>query len=96
MDPLAEEVELLDPVDNHDQLAVDHEALTRQRQHLRDHLREVAVHRPPVATLEVHVVAVAEHDRAKPVPLRLEPPAVAVRQVLRGLRELGCDGGLEG
>ena len=51
MDALREQVELLHPVDLDDDLAVEHEPLARQREDLLYDLREVAVHRPPVAAL---------------------------------------------
>ena len=44
-------------------------------EHLLDHVGEVAVHRLAVAALQVHVVAVAEDDRAEAVELRLVAPA---------------------
>src|SRR3954452_15282843 len=91
MDALAEEVELLDAVDDHDQLAVEDDFLLWQREDVGDDLGEVAVHRLAVAALEGHVVAVAEHDRAEAVPLRLEAPALALRQLLRRAGELGLD-----
>ena len=43
-----------------------------------EQLGEVAGERPLVAAGQLDVVAVAEHDAAEPVPLRLEQPAVAV------------------
>src|SRR3954451_8105770 len=95
MDALAEEVELLDAVDDHDQLAVEDDPVLRQGEDVGDDLGEVAVHRLAVAALEVDVVAVAEHDRAEAVPLRLEAPAVAVRQLLRRAGELRLDRGLQ-
>ena len=67
------------------------QALARQREHLLHHVREVAVHRAAVARLQVNLVAVAEHDRPEAVPLGLEAPAVAVRQLLRRARQLGLD-----
>src|SRR5437773_670422 len=78
VDALAGEVELLDPVDHHDQLPVEYKAVGRQGADGGQDLREVAVHRAAVPALEVDVVAVAEHDRPEAVPLRLEAPAVAV------------------
>ena len=68
MNALREQVELLYAVDGHGHLAVEHELRRLEREHLLDHV-EVAVHRASVAALEVHVVAVPEHDRAKPSSL---------------------------
>ena len=80
------------PVHLDHELAVEHELLAGQREDVGDHLGEVAVHRLAVAALQVHVVAVAEHDRAEAVPLRLVAPAVALGQLLRGPGELGLHG----
>jgi hypothetical protein len=88
VDPLGEQVELLDAVDDDDHLAVEHEPVVRQLQHLLRDLGEVAVHRLAVPALELHLVSVLEDDRAEAVELRLVAPAVALRQVSRGLREL--------
>src|SRR3712207_7194263 len=41
-------------VDGHDHLPVEHEPLSGEGQHLLHDLREVAVHRPPVARSEEH------------------------------------------
>ncbi len=92
MDPLGEQVELLDPVDRHDHLAVEHEPLRGQCEDELDDLGEVAVHRTAVAALQLDVVAVPEHDRAKAVPLGLVAPALALGQVAGGLGELGLHG----
>src|SRR5262249_9526709 len=54
-----------------DELAVEHDALGQLRQERFAQLREVAQQRLLVARLEGEVVAVAEHDAAKAVPLRL-------------------------
>ena len=75
-----------------DLLAEDDELLPGQREHVRDDLREVPVHRLAIAALEVHVVAVAEGDGAEAVPLRLVAPVLALGQLLRGSRELGLNG----
>ncbi len=92
MDALGQEVELLDAVDRHDHLAVEHDARRVERQHLLDHVGEVPVHGLAVAALQVHVVPVAEDDRAKAVELRLVAPAVALGQLARGLGQLGLEG----
>jgi len=96
MDALGEEVELLDAVNHDDELSIDHHPLARQGPQLLDDLREVAVHPPSAAALEVDVVAVAEDDGAKAVPLRLVAPALSLGQLLRRARELGRDRGCEG
>ena len=88
VDALREQVELLDAVHHHDHLAVEHQPLVRQLEHLLHDVREVAVHRPAVAALELDVVAVAEHDRPEAVELGLVAPALALGQLLAELREL--------
>ena len=55
-------------------------------------LGEVAVERLLVAALDEDLVAVAEHERAKPVPLRLEDPVAGVRQRADPQGEHGRDG----
>src|SRR5437762_3467673 len=71
---------------DHD-LAVEH-ALLRQLGFQRlDELGEVTVEWPLVATLNEDFVAVAEHERAKAVPLRLEDPTLTWRQLADALRE---------
>jgi hypothetical protein len=53
----------------HNDLAVDHGALGKVRLDRGDDLGEVAGHRPLVPAADLHIVAVAEDDRAEPVPL---------------------------
>ena len=79
MDSLGEQVELLHAVDHHHHLAVEHQPVVRKLEHLLDDVREVAVHRPAVAALELDVVAVAEDDRPEAVELGLVAPALALR-----------------
>jgi hypothetical protein len=55
----------------HHDLAVDDAARRQAPQDRLDHLREVAGHRALVAAADLHLVAVAEHDRAEAVELRL-------------------------
>src|SRR6185436_3692443 len=69
----------------------DDAALRQARAEVLVQLREVAVERAQVAALDVDVVAVAEHDRAEAVPLRLEEPAVPRGQLGRELREHRLD-----
>ena len=75
---------------DHD-LAVHHAALGQARAEGGLELGEVAVERLQVAALDVEAVAVAEHDRAEAVPLRLEEPAVARGQLGRELGEHRLD-----
>src|SRR5262245_12007028 len=73
------EVESAVPRD-HD-LAVEHAAPRELRLERLAELREVAVERLLVAALQQELVAVAEDDHPESVPLRLEDPARAVRQL---------------
>ena len=75
-----------------DDLAVEDAALGQRGGERRDELREVAVHRLLVAALQQDLVAVAEDQRAKAVPLGLELPAVAVGQRLGGAGEHRLEG----
>ena len=60
---------------DHD-LPVDHAAWWQAARDRSDQLGEVPGHRPFVAAADLHLVAVAEHDRAEAVPLRFVPHAV--------------------
>ena len=80
-----------------DDLAVDDAALGKRRRERRDQLREVAVHRLLVAALQQDLVAVAEHQRAEAVPLRLELPAFARSgRASAALDSIGASGGSKG
>ena len=54
-----------------DELAVEHDLIGQLREQRLAQLGEVAQQRLLVAALEIEVVAVAEHDAAEAVPLRL-------------------------
>ena len=54
-------------------------------------LGEVAVERPQIAALDVHLAAAAKDDRAEAVPLRLVQEAVAGRQRLGQLGQHRLD-----
>ena len=58
-------------------------------------LREIAIERPRVAALQIHVVLAAEHDRAKPVPFGLVQVG-AGRQLVSQLGQHGFDRRLYG
>ena len=67
------------------------------RQQRREQLGEVAGERPLVAAGQLDVVAVAEHDAAEAVPLRLVQPAVAHRgSSSASLASIGAIGGDSG
>ena len=61
-----------------DDLAVDDAALGQRVAERIEELGEVAAERTQLAGDQLQLVAVAEHDAAEAVPLRLEQPAVAV------------------
>src|SRR2546421_3651814 len=65
---------------DHD-LAVEHRALGERAAQLLDELGEVPVERALVAAAELDLVAVAEHDAAEAVPLRLVEHPVAGREL---------------
>jgi hypothetical protein len=89
MDPLAQRVEVEAPPCHvgDDDLTVDDASLGQARPQRIEQLGEVAVERSLLAARELHVVAVSEHDAPETVPLRLEQPAVAGRDLTRQLRQ---------
>src|SRR5471032_191272 len=68
-----------------DDLAVEYAAIGKSCGQRREELREVSVQRLLVAALQQDLVAVAEDERPKAVPLRLELPPLAIWQ--RGGRD---------
>jgi hypothetical protein len=73
-----------------DELPVEDEALLLQAQERLDDLREEAPERPLVAALQVDLVALAEGEAAKAVPLGLVEVAVE-RQLAREPRQHRLD-----
>ena len=71
VDALLERPEVQPAVTGDHDLAVDDRARREVAPDGLDHLGEVAGHRPLLAAADLHLVAVAEHDRAEPVPLGL-------------------------
>ena len=100
VDLLAEHVEVelrngARVVADHHQLAVDHDARRQLGLGLLDDLGKVPGHRLAAAAGQLDLVAVAEHDAAEAVPLRLvEHVGPLGRQLTRELRkhrfERGC------
>src|SRR5439155_12793002 len=84
-------LEVEPPLARDDALAVDDTAHGKAGKEGGLELGEVAIEGFQVAALEVEPVAVAEHDRAEPVPLRLEEPAIALGQLRRELRQHRLD-----
>ena len=78
---------------DHD-LAVEHAARRELREQRLAQVGEVAVQRLLVAALEQQLVPVAEDERAKAVPLRLEDPVRAVGDPVRALGEHRRNGGI--
>ncbi len=88
VDALAEQIEVETLGPGHDQLAVDDAAVGKVCPQRCRHLGEVPGERLLVAAPELDLVAVAEHDAAKSVPLRLEHEG-AVVAVWQGMDGLG-------
>src|SRR5687767_12292636 len=61
-------------------LAIDHASVRKDGREWFDELREIAVHRLLIATLQEDLATVAKNDRSEAIPLWLELPAVANRQ----------------
>jgi hypothetical protein len=72
-----------------DDLAVDDAALGQRGAQRGDQLGEVPVHRLLVTALQEDLVAVAEHQGPKAVPLRLELPSRPARQGVGGAGQHG-------
>jgi hypothetical protein len=93
MDALEQRVEVQSTVvgvGDHD-LAIDDAAIGQLLEQRFDQLGEVARERPFVAAGEFDLVAVAEHDAAKAVPLGFVQPPVAVGNDVGRLGQHGRD-----
>ena len=69
------------------ELPVDDASLRKLGFHHLHELRKVAIERLRVAALNQHLVPVAKNERAKAVPLRLENPVAARRELEGPFRE---------
>ena len=78
------------------ELAVERAARRELTEQRLAQLGEIAVERLGVAALEQELVAVAEHEHAKAIPLRLEDPARAVGQRVDALGEHRQDRRVDG
>src|SRR5262249_31244793 len=78
------------------ELAVDHAARGQALAKDRLELREVTIERLQITALDVEPLAIAKHDGSKPVPLRLEEPPVASRQLRCELRKHRLDRRVDG
>ena len=95
MQPHLERVEVEAMRRGDDNLAVE-DALRQRRRECLVQVREIAIERPQVAALDVHVRRPAKHDRAKAVPFGFVKHALARRQLLGELCQHGLDRGVEG
>ena len=97
VDPLLQRLELQLGPGRHEQLAVEHHPLGQLSADCLDDLGEVAGQRFRVAAGELDLVAVAEHQAPKPVPLRLEAEARRLRDTpATDLASIGRTGGMTG
>ena len=80
---------------DHD-LAVEHAPLGKLRLERLDQLREIPVERLLISALDEQLVAVAENERAEPIPLGLVDPSFARRKVADAVREHRKDGRIDG
>ena len=96
VDPEEERLERKLAVGRDHDLPVDDAALRERGAERLGELREVAVERLEVATLDQDLVAVAEDDRPEAVPFRFVQPAVADGQVVARLREHRLERRVEG
>jgi hypothetical protein len=62
-------------VSGDDNLTIEHASLRKRRPQRLNHLGEITVQRLLVAALDQDLVAIAEDQGAKTIPLRLENPA---------------------
>ncbi len=92
MNALLQRLEIEPILADQHHLAIEHALVGQLREQGRFELGEVPIHRLPIAALQEDLAAVAEHQGAKAVPLRLEDPAVARRQRVGSLGEHRVDG----
>ena len=95
VDSLLQGLEVEDACAGDDQLAVENAAVGQGCLEGSLQLGEVAQQGLAVPGLEVQLVAVAEHEDPKPVPLRLVQPPVACGDARGSLRQHGFDGRLD-
>ena len=79
-----------------DDLAIEHAAFRQLFLQGLDELGVVAAERLCIAALNEDLISVAEHQGAKPVPLGLEDPPLAVRQLTGRLGKHGQDRRIHG
>src|SRR3954471_7607321 len=96
MQPQLQQVEVQSLLGCDDDLSIENASLWQLRLERLDQLGEVSIERLLVPALNEHLVAVAEDERAKPIPLGLEDPAVARRQLADALRQHRQDRRIDG
>ena len=89
-------VEVEAAVGGDDDFAVEHAAGGQLRAERIEQIGEVAVQRLFVAALDQDLVAIAEDQRAKAIPLRLEDPCSIGWQCVDSLGEHRQDGRVDG
>src|SRR5947207_647159 len=91
MEPQLQRIEVEPSLAGDDDFAIEHAALRQLRLQRVGELREVPIEWLLVATLDEQLISVAEDERPKAVPLRLEDPAVAGWQLSHSFGEHGQD-----
>ncbi len=86
MQPHLQRIERQGLAEGDRKLAVEHELFVRQPGQHGDDLGEIAPQRLARLGAQIHLVAGAEGEAAKPVPLRLELPVRLARQLIDELR----------
>ena len=88
-----ERFEIEPAVTRHDQLAVEYALFRELTPEMIDELGEIAVERLGVAALDHDLVAIAENEHPKSVPLRLEDPRSPAGSSSVRLASMGNTGG---
>ena len=91
--PELQRIEIQPVAGGDDDLAVDHAVLRQALEQRVVQFREVAVERPRVAALDIHIARAAEHDGPKAVPLRLVQVRARRGQSSASLASIGSMGG---
>jgi hypothetical protein len=89
-------VEVKSIVLDDDDLPIQHAARRQDRTQRIQELREIAVERLFVATLDQDLIPIAKHQRPKAVPFGLENPIPGGRQFTHALGQHGQERGIDG
>src|SRR5688572_9996646 len=87
MNPQLERIEIQPLVLDDDNFAVKNTLIGQGQSYRIKQLGEIAVERSLVTALQINVIAIAKHNRAKAIPLRLDDPAVPWRENSNTLRQ---------